>query len=130
MLNVADCVRPLCAAAADELALRRAAFLTNGNARELRRYATSEACLVGPGLAHLGSWQLRLACVAPGRFVAAGLLLSLIMLPQPAAPPSTCCSPLQPEPAAALFAEEDAIGLSRGYKAEAAVRREAELAAV
>lgn len=56
--------------AADELALRRAAFLTNGNARELRRYATT------------------------------------------------------------LFAEEDAIGLSRGYKAEAAVRREAELAAV
>ena len=31
---------------------------------------------------------------------------------------------------AALYAEEDAIGLSRGYKAEASVRREAELATV
>jgi hypothetical protein len=54
----------------DELTLRRAAFLTNGNARELRQYATT------------------------------------------------------------LYAEEDALGLSRGYKAEAAARRAGELEAI
>lgn len=72
MLSVADCVRPLCAAAADELALRRAAFLTNGNARELRQYAT------GAPVQRLQAWH--------------DLRFALGLCQQVAATPGSCAS--------------------------------------
>ena len=62
-------VGPLPAAVPDELALRRAAFLTNGNARELRQFATGESkhcCAVGALRAVCGPVRHR-ACLKQAR---------------------------------------------------------------